>query len=145
MFEGQAGIGKTTLWNAGVAMARSRRYRVLACRPVEAETKMAFAALADMLGPLLDEALIQLPGPQKRALEIALLREDHDGPAPDARAIGMALLNILRSVAGTSPAVLAIDDIQWMDRPSAGAVEFAVRRLTDEPIGVIVSRRLGER
>jgi len=145
VLEGEAGIGKTALWGAGVASARARNYRVLVCRPVEAETKMAFAALGDLLGPLLDGTLLHLPSPQKRALEVALLRTDDGGSPPDPRAIGMGLLGVLRLVAAEGPLIVAVDDVQWLDVPSAGAMEFALRRLSGERVGLLVSLRIGEK
>jgi DNA-binding CsgD family transcriptional regulator len=144
VLEGEAGIGKTTLWSAGVAGAAAHRLKVLVSRPVEAETKMAFAALGDLLGPLLDESLIHLPAPQKRAVEIALLRSEDAGPVPDLRAIGTGLLNILKNAGAGGAVVLAIDDIQWLDGPSAAALQFALRRLSTEPVGILASLRLGE-
>lgn len=36
VLEGEAGIGKTTLWSAGVDLARERSYRVLSARPASA-------------------------------------------------------------------------------------------------------------
>jgi hypothetical protein len=40
MLEGTAGIGKTTLWHAGVSFARARGYRVLSCRAAESEARL---------------------------------------------------------------------------------------------------------
>lgn len=37
ILEGEAGIGKSTLWMAGVAAARNRSFRVQLSRPAEAE------------------------------------------------------------------------------------------------------------
>jgi DNA-binding CsgD family transcriptional regulator len=37
-----------------------------------------------------------------------------------------------------------VDDVQWLDEPSARALSFALRRLTTEPVGVIASRREGQ-
>src|SRR6266511_693987 len=45
LLEGEAGIGKTTLWRAAVEDARDRGYRVLACRPAESEAKLSLGAL----------------------------------------------------------------------------------------------------
>jgi predicted ATP-dependent serine protease len=36
VIEGEPGIGKSTLWQAGVAAARERPFRVLASRPASA-------------------------------------------------------------------------------------------------------------
>jgi hypothetical protein len=44
LLEGEAGIGKTTLWTAGIRDAESRAHAVLVARPVGAEARMSFAA-----------------------------------------------------------------------------------------------------
>ena len=62
---GDAGVGKTTLWHAGVDAARRLGYRVLETRPSEAEARLAFAGLGDLLDDGLDElldALAAAPG-----------------------------------------------------------------------------------
>jgi DNA-binding CsgD family transcriptional regulator len=140
--EGEAGIGKTTLWEAGVAAAHRRGYPVLACRPVEAEATLSFAALGDLLDRVLDEVLAALPDPQRRAVEVALLRADAGEDPADQRAVSVATLGLLRLLARSGPLVVAIDDVQWLDGPSARVLEFAVRRLTCEPVGLLVSVRM---
>jgi hypothetical protein len=47
--EGEAGIGKTTLWEAAAAAARDAGATVLTCRPVEVETVVSYGALATLL------------------------------------------------------------------------------------------------
>lgn len=128
VLDGEAGIGKTTVWLSGVEQARERGYCVLSCRPSEAEASLPFVALADLLEPLLPDALSALPTPQRRALEVALLLEDAEETRPDPRAIGAGLLNSLRQAARSRPVLLAIDDLQWLDPASAGAIEYAARR-----------------
>ena len=46
VLDGDAGIGKSTLWLAGVEHARARGLRVLSSRPAEAERALAHAGLA---------------------------------------------------------------------------------------------------
>jgi hypothetical protein len=70
VLEGEAGIGKTTLWRAGVVTAERVGYRVVASRPAGAEVRLSFAALSDLLEGYLEEVLPALPGPQRRALEV---------------------------------------------------------------------------
>src|SRR5258708_7371904 len=72
VFGGQAGIGKTTVWRQVFERAAHRSLPVLSCPPVEAEAKLAFASLADLLEPVADAILPQLPEPQRVALEVAL-------------------------------------------------------------------------
>ena len=57
MLEGEAGIGKTTLWRSGIAMAERAGFRLLEARPVEPESSLAFAALGDLLGEELEGIL----------------------------------------------------------------------------------------
>jgi DNA-binding CsgD family transcriptional regulator len=141
--EGDAGVGKTTLWEAGLEEAGDRRFRVLAARPAESETALSFSGIGDLMAPVLDEALVTLPPAQNRALTRALLLGDDDGPPPDPYAIGLALLNSLRALAGELPVVVAVDDVQWLDPASVGGLAYAARRLRNEPIGLLLSRRSG--
>ena len=141
LLSGDPGIGKTTVWKEGLAGARLRRYRTLSCGPVEAETRLSYAALGDLLEPILEEALPTVPEPQRLALEVALLRTPRSGARADQRAVSLAVLGCLRSVASTSPVVMAVDDIQWMDPPSVRVLQFVVRRLKDEQVGLMTAAR----
>jgi AAA ATPase domain len=136
---GTAGIGKTTLWRAGVSLARARGHRVLACRAAESEARLSYAALGD----LFDFELPDLPAPQRRALDAALLRAEVEGAPPDQRAVSLASLGVLRALAASAPLVIAIDDVQWLDTPSARVLAFVVRRLEDAPIRILVALRTG--
>ena len=141
VLEGSAGIGKTTLWNAAVALALADGYGVLMCRPAVAESQLSFAAVADLLADVLEEALPSLPAPQRHALDVALLLEYADGPAPGVRAIAGGFLGVVRHAAARGPLLVAIDDAQWIDEPSRAVLEFALRRLSDEHVRLLVSRR----
>ncbi|HXV33614.1 MAG TPA: AAA family ATPase [Gaiellaceae bacterium] len=141
---GEAGVGKTTLWRAGADAARERGYRVLETRPSEAEARLAFAGLGDLLDPALDDLLDALPLPQADALRVALLLERPAGAPPDERAVAIAFLNSLRELASDRPTLVSVDDLQWLDSPSAAVLGFAWRRLRDERAGLLASRRSGE-
>jgi len=141
LLSGDPGIGKTTVWKEGLAGALQRGYRTLSCGPVEAETRLSYAALGDLLEPILEEALPTVPEPQRQALEVSLLRSPRSGARADQRAVSLAVLGCLRSAASTSPVVMAVDDIQWMDLPSLRVLQFVVRRLKDEPVGLMTAAR----
>ena len=64
VLEGAAGAGKTTLWLAGIELARSRGLRVLEARPVEADVLLSFAALGVVRLDVLVEVLDGLAAPQ---------------------------------------------------------------------------------
>src|SRR5262245_7615433 len=146
LLEGDPGIGKTTVWRQGIAHAIDGGYRVLSCRAAPTEVRLSFAALCDLLAPIDASELQSLPEPQRRALEAALLRsETTSGAAPNPRAIGTALVSLLAQLAAAAPVLLAIDDLQWLDAPSAHALEFALRRLEPHAIAVLATERRGER
>ena len=138
---GEAGIGKSTLWLEALSQARARSYRVLSCRPDESEAKFSYAALGDLLEGVVEESLERLPSPQRSALEVALLRADATGSPPDQRAISTAFHGALLALASGGPLVVAIDDTSWLDAPSARVLEFALRRLNDAPIGLVMTVR----
>jgi DNA-binding CsgD family transcriptional regulator len=143
VIEGEPGIGKTTVWQAAVEAAASRGSRVLCGGPAVSEAKLAFSSLADLLGPALEDVLAELPPPQRRALEVALLLQDAGGGQADRRAVAAGLLSALRTLAARSSIVVAVDDVQWLDRSSAAALDFAVRRLREERVALLLARRLG--
>jgi DNA-binding CsgD family transcriptional regulator len=141
LLEGEPGIGKTTVWSAALETARSRSCTVLATRCGQPEAALSFSGLADLLEPVLDAVLPRLPPPQARALEIALVRIDPADAALDQRAVLLGFLGAVRQLAGSAPVVLAIDDAQWLDAATAGAVAFAFRRLESAPVAVLASVR----
>ncbi len=141
VLEGEPGIGKTALCVRAVSAAKERGWIVLSCRSVEAEARLSFAALGDLIGTVEDAVLEELPAPQRRGLDVALLRAEPEGPPPDRRAVGAAILGIVGSLSATVPLLLALDDLQWVDPPTSHALAFALRRLTDEPVGILLSTR----
>lgn len=143
VLEGSPGIGKTVLWRAGLDLARARGFRVLVAIPASSETRLSLSAVVDLLTPVLADVLPALPAPQRRALEVALLLAEPEGSLPDAHALDAALLSVLRVLA-SDPLLVAVDDVQWLDGASAAALMFAVRRLRDEPIALLLTRRLQE-
>ncbi len=139
---GEPGIGKTTVWREAVQRARNAGSTVLLARPAESEAKLSLAGLAYLLADISDEFLADLPAPQRAGVDAVLLRAD-DG-TPPRRVVGTAVVALLRRIALDAPVVVAIDDVHWLDAPSAAVVEFALRRLGDAPVSALVSLRLQE-
>jgi DNA-binding CsgD family transcriptional regulator len=142
LIEGEAGIGKTSLLRAALDMAEGAGYRILSCRPAQAETKLGFAALIDLIGDAFGEVAEDLPAVQRRAMAVAMLQEEPSESPPDRAVIGVGVLEVLRALARSSPVLLAIDDVQWMDRSSAGVLAFAIRRLEASPVGLLLTLRI---
>ena len=116
--EGEAGAGKSTLLSRFLGSLPDAV--VLTVGGDEAETVLSYGVL-DQLQP-------------------GTLTE----PGTDPMAAGARLLGLLdRLQAGGRVVVLAIDDLQWADRPSMRAVLFALRRLRADKVLVVVSARAG--
>jgi predicted ATPase len=139
LVDGEAGIGKSTVWFEAVRLAEARGYRVLRARPAESEARLSYATLADVAGPAFDEARAQLPHPQELALAAALLRVTSSEPA-DPRTVATAAVGVLTELVREQPVLVAIDDVQWVDLASRRALEFAARRLPAQ-LRLFVTRR----
>jgi DNA-binding CsgD family transcriptional regulator len=141
VIEGEPGIGKTLLWLAAVDGARARDAVVLETRPSESETSLSFLGLNDLLDAVDPAAIASLAPPQRRAIEIALRRVDPRESSADEAAVAVGVLNILRRLAGERRVVIAIDDEPWLDLPSVAVLASAVRRLRDEDVRLVLTRR----
>ncbi|MEU4442382.1 AAA family ATPase [Actinosynnema sp. NPDC050801] len=138
---GEAGIGKTALWEHAVREAEHRGHTVLCSRPAEPEARLSYGGLIDLLDRVDDAVLDRLPDPQRTALEVALLRRHADDGPGDPRAVHVAVLNVVRAMAATAPVLLAVDDVQWLDESSAAVLEYVVRRLVEEHVAVVLAVR----
>ena len=134
---GEAGIGKTALWLATVGEASTRGFRVISCRPAEAEARFSFSGLVDLLGGLVPEVLQELPGSQRRAMEAALALSDCKSRWRGG--VAFAFLSVVRRLAQDSRLLLAVDDLQWLDAPSLGLLRYALPRLTSEPVASLLA------
>src|SRR5688572_27372580 len=141
VIEGEAGAGKTSIWEAALTAAQRAGTLTLAARPAEAETSFAYAALGDLLRNRLD-AVAELPSRQRRALEVALRLDDERDDAPDQQSVALAVLAVLRQLAQPRPLLVAIDDVQWLDAASASVLRYAVRRLDAGPVGLLAVWRI---
>jgi len=113
----------------------------LSWRGSTSEAQLSFVALGDLLGDALQEVMPELPKPQAKALAVALLLEDAEESPPDQRAIALGFAGALRLLAESGPVAVAIDDLQWLDRPSASALEFALRRMQGEAVAFLFTLR----
>jgi hypothetical protein len=130
LVEGEAGIGKTTLWSFGVEHARALGFLVLSARAAAAESVLAYTSLADLLSELDVAVFADLPNPQRIAMDRVLLRGAGDeDEATDPRAVAAGFLSVVERLADESSVLLAIDDLQWLDTSSRNVVAFAARRL----------------
>jgi DNA-binding CsgD family transcriptional regulator/tetratricopeptide (TPR) repeat protein len=140
--EGEAGVGKTSLWDAATAAAAGHGARTLRAHPTETEVSFAYAALGDLLRDE-QEAVATLPPRQRRALEVALLLSEDAVEAPEAQSVALGVLGVLQRLSADRPLLLAVDDVQWLDAPSAAVLAFAVRRIGRSPFALLLAWRTG--
>jgi DNA-binding CsgD family transcriptional regulator len=136
---GEAGIGKTALldWARGEAAG----LRTVAACGAETETHLPFAALLQLVEPILN-LRAELPAAQKAALEGALALAPN---APGDRfTVCVAVLGLLRLASREGPLLVVVDDAHWFDAASAECVGFAARRLEGASIAMLVAIRDGE-
>lgn len=136
---GDAGIGKTALWLTSIDAAAERGYRILSCRPSDAETQFSFAALTDLLDGA-SEIVADLPPVQRSALEAALLLGE-PMTRIDNRAVAAGFLSALRVLAERDPVCIAADDIQWLDAASLAVLRYTLARLNTEPVVALLTVR----
>jgi hypothetical protein len=133
---GEAGVGRTALLDH--VAARASGCRVLRAAGVEPERAIAFAGLHQLCAPLLGE-LAGLPGPQRAALGTALGLTT--GDTSGLLLVGAAVLGLLTGVAERGPLVCLVDDVQWLDQPSARVLGFVARRLPAAPVALVLAAR----
>jgi DNA-binding CsgD family transcriptional regulator len=143
LLQGEAGIGKTTVWSEVAGRAQAAGYRVLRAQPSAAETSLTLAALGDLLQSIPAPAIEALPAPQRRAIEAALMRSEPTNEALAQTLLGTAVRSMLAELAEATPLVIAIDDVQWLDPASAGTLGYALRRLGDARVGLLAAYRSG--
>lgn len=140
IIEGEAGIGKTTIWNEGIRRASDRGFTALVSQASQAESVLSYTSLADLVGGLDSDRFADLPAPQRSAILQILLRSDLAGALTDRQAVAAGFLTAVEQVARNSPVLIAIDDLQWVDASSLQAIAFAVRRIRG-PVAVLACIR----
>jgi len=140
LLSGEAGMGKTTLWRAALERAEGEGHAVLGTRPLEAEAKLAYAGVVT-------SSLIRTPrsrSSQRRKHMHCARRSCSRRPSPErstSEAWCWASWASCAALAGDRPVLVAVDDVQWLDRPSARVLAFAARRLTAERVAFLLALR----
>src|SRR4051812_42660448 len=136
VLRGDAGIGKSTLLEQAIASAPD--LQVLRVVAVESEMALGFAAVHQLVRPLLP-GLDRLPEPQRRALGVCFGLVS--GPPADRFLIGLAVLTLLADAAASRPGLCVVDDAQWLDDESAHVLGLVARRLLAESVVVLFAVR----
>ena len=137
LLTGEPGVGKTMLLEAAAEEAASR---MTVLRTAGAETQANFGALGQLLEPVLE--LDRLSDLYRGALNAALGRGDES--QADSLVLPNAVLTLLLHAARIRPVLLVVDDLPWIDRPSALALGLVARRLAGTRIGFLAAARSGD-
>jgi DNA-binding CsgD family transcriptional regulator len=139
---GAAGIGKSALLEQAKKQARERGIVVLGMTGVLAESHLAFAGLQQAIHPLMKQAK-SLPAHQRAALLNAFGMGGAVTEAPDVWLVALATLTLLTEAASHKPILLGVDDAQWLDEPTRQVLSFVSRRLSSDPIVLLLALREG--
>ena len=123
---GEAGIGKTTLWNYGLGRCRAHHRQVLVTRASQDDHQVLGQGLLDLFDPrhLPDDLAPLALGPDLSALECSRL-----------------VLDRLQTLAARGPVVIAVDDLPWLDDLTLRVLRFSLRRLVGEPVSLLATLR----
>jgi DNA-binding CsgD family transcriptional regulator len=138
LIRGEPGMGKSALLDDTAAAATAAGVSVLRTAGLEAESALAFAALHRLLRPAL-ASRSALPAPQKRALRVAFGEEE--GGRLDPFLVGLGALSLLTELSEAGAVLCLVDDLQWLDAASRGALLFVARRLLAEPVVMVFAAR----
>jgi DNA-binding CsgD family transcriptional regulator/tetratricopeptide (TPR) repeat protein len=137
--EGEPGMGKTVLMEQARSMAVG--FSCLSSTGAESEATLAHAGLLELLTPV-RHLLGEVPEGQAAALGTAL-GWTSSGAAVDRFLVAAGTMSLLAAAAATTPVLVLVDDLHWLDRESADAILFAARRLNADAVAFLTSARSG--
>ncbi len=131
MVQGEAGIGKSSLISEFLGSRPD--LRAIAASGEIAEAVLPYGAVRQ----LADTAATGSPG----ALANLELLSHGPGPRADPLAVGVELCTLISSLQRKQAAAVVVEDLQWVDPPSAKALLFACRRLGADRVLVVLTGR----
>jgi hypothetical protein len=108
---------------------------------VESGTVLDHVGLLQLLTPVRHH-VGDVPIPQRVALEAAV----GWGPptaTDDRYLVAAGTLSLLAAAAETTPVLVTVDDLHWLDPGTATAVLFAARRLAHDAVAIVLATRHG--
>jgi tetratricopeptide (TPR) repeat protein len=149
VLEGAVGVGKTALLAAATALAERRGLTVLHARCGPLERDFAFGAVRQLLeAPLraLDDGVREelVAGPAAHGASLLGLGAPQPPSSVGVDPAFAALHGLLWLVTGLQdhgPVIVAVDDVQWCDQPSARFLAYLASRLDRLAVAVLVTLR----
>ncbi|MEV6166978.1 AAA family ATPase [Streptomyces sp. NPDC051954] len=142
LLTGEAGVGKSALLEAAALRASEAGFRVLRVVGSQFEEGVSFSALNQILQPLAGE----IPAlPPRQAETLQAVRGLSEGQPTELLVIANAVQALLTRAAGaSSPMALIVDDVTWLDRPSAAVLATVARSVHTGPLALLAASRTGD-
>ena len=147
LFEGAAGIGKSSLLSEARARAERAGFRVLSARASDLERELPFGIVRQLFEPmLLDPAARErwLTASAESAARVFEPPEDADATGEVSFGILYGLFWLTANVAAEGPLCLSIDDLHWSDPASLRFIAYLERRLEGLRVLLLTAVRPGE-
>ena len=140
--EGEAGIGKTTVIDELVDEARRRGVGIRRGQAHPFERTRPFGAIADALGITGRSDDPRLAAVGRLIAGRSSASVDGDPPSTDVRhLVAEGIMDILETLCGSSPVVVALEHVHWADASTLMAVSSIAHRLRHVPLLVVVTWR----
>lgn len=142
LIEGQAGIGKSRLLLEMRRMAEAAGFAVVIARGYEFERDYAFGMLRQLISNAQrDVSENEILNNANAADELMAAFGADDGEAANTFTIFEGCYWATIRAAESVPILIAIDDLQWCDRPSLEYLAYLARRIESQPIVIAATVR----
>ena len=144
VFEGAAGLGKTSLLEAGAEQAATAGMTVLTAQGEDLERGVPWGLARRLLAPALTgdggAAFDGGAAPAELLFNRSAPPAELAGADP-ALSVAHALVWAIANLAEEKPLALCIDDAHWADEVSLRLVAYLLGRLRQLPVAVLLARR----
>ena len=145
LIEGAAGIGKSRLLQEACARAEKSGFVVLKARGNEFETEFAWGVVRQLRDAVDSEGQRHLAEQSgfvaDRALDALRIVDSGEEAAGSVFSVLDGLYWSVSQLTELGPLMIAVDDIQWSDRPSLEFIAYFARRMESLPVMVVATAR----
>jgi DNA-binding CsgD family transcriptional regulator/tetratricopeptide (TPR) repeat protein len=147
LIEGAAGIGKSRMLLEARTLGEQAGFNVVTARGNEFEREYPFGVIRQLVGSVgLSEAATGdrvIDAEAERADELLRSVDEGGSETTSFKVLDTLYWNTAHA-AEEAPLMLAIDDLQWSDRPSLNFIAYLARRMESLPIIIVATLRPAE-
>lgn len=136
VIRGEAGIGKSALFEAGLEACRQNGWMVLSARAEAVERHLPYAVLSRAVAGIPDEADGAL-----RALAAVVVDAMDVASVPSLSAVHRTAVRFFAAARQSGPTVLAVDDVPHVDDDTIALVSALLLRSEPAPLILLVTQR----